>query len=600
MSRRQHILGAARSDSVPAQVVVLETDAIETGTGQPVSAVSEALGAWHAIAFSGAKGVYGVNIHLSGTEAGPFWAGLLPRLKKGGLLWVFGSGICRTLTLVGLWENLENGRLSLSRTEHRAEIPKLTRGSAQRNALAILEDPPTILDCRAPGLSGTLRFVDVANYGLTSVDGWEDAAQRVERCAAFVRQMLSAIQTYQLGSLQCTAGSQSMVAWKRSSMTHTVLVHDNPAATGIEDAAYYGGRCEAFRLGALPDRVWHLDVSAMYPYCYGANDVPVCLLGTSNDIGVSDIEQLSEEYGVIADVLIKTDTADCPYRDEQNRITIWPVGCFRSAIAGPELSDALGRGRVAGVYRAAWYQLKPALQAYSDKMRNMRRGLELERDAKAWAKALAVCVVGKLGQRSRSWVDGASTNVHGPWAQWWQQGVGEPAARWRSIAGHQQREVISGFGFDAVPSVAAWITSLARVRLLSIIRAAGWHNVYYCDTDSVMVNEAGRDNLERHGWLREAEWGFLRVKRYSDRVSIRGIKSYVEDGEETQAGRSMQAPRIRGCPGETWVRPHILSSLRTGSAPVARRHRTTFGDVGRYRHGVRNADGTVSPFWLGR
>lgn len=598
MRRRQHIINTAKSDAIPSQIVCVEIECRTESAAESPRQATDALVGWHGIGLARVGDCWRSPVVISGSSACQFWEALLPRLKKGGTAWVFGTELCQSLTLLGLWASLESGLLSLSTIDHRDGNRTTTPGSSRRSALAILEDPPTILDVRAPWLSGTLRFVDVANYGATSLASIAPASERAARCGAFVMAMIAALQEYKLGALQCTAGSQSMVAWRRSMMTQTVLVHENALATGIEDSAYYGGRCEAFRLGSLPDRVWHLDVSAMYPYCYGAADLPVCLLGAADNVSVSDIELLASDHGVIADVRITTQQPCYPYRDVRNRLTVWPVGSFRTSICGPELSDALNLGIVSGCYRAAWYAMAPALQEYSRRMRLMRAKLAGDVCALQWAKALAVCIVGKMGQRSRRWIDDASTLPHGPWSQWYQGGLEAPAVRWRSIAGHEQREEVDGFSWDACPAMAGWITSLARMRLLAIIRCAGWANVYYCDTDSVMVGEAGFSALAAAGWIADGEWGKLRVKRYSDRVSIGGIKSYVEDGVSTDAGKSKRAGRATGSDGAVWVKPHPQSSFRTGIAPQAVRHQITFSRDGRYRHGVRNEDGTVSPFWL--
>jgi hypothetical protein len=109
-------------------------------------------------------------------------------------------------------------------------------------------------------------------------------------------------------------------------------------------------------------------------------------------------------------------------------------------------------------------------------------------------------------------------------------------ARWRALAWRCYREHIGGYTPDACPAIAAWISSHGRLRLLEAIRCAGWSQVLYCDTDSVMVTEGGARRLEEGGLIREGEWGALYLKTVCADLELYGPKHYREGERVVCAG----------------------------------------------------------------
>ena len=84
-----------------------------------------------------------------------------------------------------------------------------------------------------------------------------------------------------------------------------------------------------------------------------------------------------------------------------------------------------------------------------------------------------------------------------------------------------------GYGQNSIPIIASAVTSYARRMLWELIKIAGRENVYYCDTDSVFVNETGLENLQ--SCISPNELGKLKIEK-SGSVEIRGAKDYVFNG----------------------------------------------------------------------
>ncbi|GAI52134.1 unnamed protein product, partial [marine sediment metagenome] len=80
-------------------------------------------------------------------------------------------------------------------------------------------------------------------------------------------------------------------------------------------------------------------------------------------------------------------------------------------------------------------------------------------------------------------------------------------------------------GFNSMPAIAAHVTDYARLYLWSLICKAGLKNCFYCDTDSLIVNESGMKRLQQK--INPDKLGMLKIEASSKRVQIRGAKNYI-------------------------------------------------------------------------
>ncbi|GAI73241.1 unnamed protein product [marine sediment metagenome] len=85
---------------------------------------------------------------------------------------------------------------------------------------------------------------------------------------------------------------------------------------------------------------------------------------------------------------------------------------------------------------------------------------------------------------------------------------------------------MSGVGecFDSFPAIAAHVTGYARIYLWSLMQQAGWGNYFYCDTDSLIVNEVGLCRLQNK--IEQSLLGGLKIDRTGSTVLLRGLKDY--------------------------------------------------------------------------
>ncbi|GAH97172.1 unnamed protein product, partial [marine sediment metagenome] len=78
--------------------------------------------------------------------------------------------------------------------------------------------------------------------------------------------------------------------------------------------------------------------------------------------------------------------------------------------------------------------------------------------------------------------------------------------------------------FNSFPAIAAEASAYARMYLYKLMKQAGEGNYFYCDTDSLFVNEVGLQNLGDK--LDNNCLGGLKVIEETNSITIRGLKDY--------------------------------------------------------------------------
>ena len=85
------------------------------------------------------------------------------------------------------------------------------------------------------------------------------------------------------------------------------------------------------------------------------------------------------------------------------------------------------------------------------------------------------------------------------------------------------------------------MTAYGRMLLWGLMEQAGRENVYYIDTDSLLVNGDGLEKLKPR--IKQGELGALHLDRIAEKVIIYGLKDYAIEGRRTVKGVKMNAIR---------------------------------------------------------
>lgn len=215
---------------------------------------------------------------------------------------------------------------------------------------------------------------------------------------------------------------------------------------------------------------------------------------------------------------------------------VFPVGTFRTVLATPELRRALSMGHIRKVHRLALYEHAVLFSEYVLYFWNHR--LEAKRqgdETLSWLlKLMLNSLYGKFGQSGRVYEDRDLTldDEIKSWVEL-DADTGE-VHHYRQFGGLIQELSREGESRDSHPAIAAHVTSAGRSLLWSLMSTAGRENVYYCDTDSLFVNDEGLHRLRHH--MDSGELGALKLEWSSDSVEIFGCKDYVVDGSRKIKG----------------------------------------------------------------
>lgn len=559
---------------------------------------------------------------LSGNDSLTFWRDLACCARINGTVWVFAWDVWPAWCLLNGVKEVAEGRLILDIRQENDD--KLLPGERPRRStgLFVAENPPTIICLAVPG-GGRIKIVDLANYGITQENyGIDGDAGSLAATVQATKDYHRLCKTYDLGGCQTTAAAQAWYCYRRSHMKSPVIVHPIEKALDLERAAYYGGRCECRRLGKFSETLYHVDVNSMYTSLGCLSRFPSRYVACADMLDGKRHIPYSDEKLMIADVTVKVDTPYYPCREKvkidpgidprgrrgRERV-IYPVGRFRTALCGPELGFAVQAGHVVEWHRVQYYQPEFLMRHWSNWALLMRDSLSKNgfKHLSGCCKKIINSLPGKWGQRIKAWRDFESANDFNAdgtedkaWFMEWGKHPGTGGlTQYRTIAGQTQYMDDEELCSTSCPSIAGFWTSYGRMHLNCLIIAAEDENVYYYDTDSLIVNQKGMDLLVGHRMINANAPGLLKVKESSNDVEILGIRRYRFGPRWCVAGPfggvisgstpSPEWEEHEGFGGQLW-------HASVGD-PVRVKRKARWKKE--YHHGFVEEDGRVTPFLVG-
>jgi len=232
---------------------------------------------------------------------------------------------------------------------------------------------------------------------------------------------------------------------------------------------YYGGRVEVYHFGQIKGPIHHYDVNSLFPSVMKHGRYPDLQSGWTytqapnwKNEGMADCTILVPECRY----------PPLPVRVDEESL-VYPHGLLRGVWAYPEIRAAIERGaKVLEVYDAIEYQplRRSPFAGYVDFCYERRRKSAHDLDKVFW-KLMMNSLYGKFGQSENF------TIIHNDT----ERGLGSPAKHANVIW-------------------AAYVTSLARVRLLQLLESTT--TCYYTDTDSLFTP----DRLPTSPKLGELKW----------------------------------------------------------------------------------------------
>jgi hypothetical protein len=368
--------------------------------------------------------------------------------------------------------------------------------------------------------------------------------QDVEILSTGMIEYIKWLRTGAVGNWQMTGASQSWSHFRHSLMPYPILVHGNEIARAAERAAMHAGRAEAWRWGNIKrEKIWEYDWSNSYPRIARDCALPQSLFGTLTGPSIETLETQWAKYCVLAEVEVTTNTPCVPTQYDGR--TIWPTGSFRTTLWDPELRLLREAKATIRVFRAWLYKRAPILKDWAEWVLSSLH--ETEGSVEPWKKLIlkhwSRSLIGRFGMRYRSWeyfADSPTSDIRISMLYDSDTGVtSELMQCGTKIFKLGEYQEIN----DGCPQITGYIMSEARAKLWRVAESTGHDDVYYMDTDSLIVNHKGHMHIQQQAGNRDYDG--LRSKATYLSAHIYGPRSFVAGGKPTVSGLSKQATSIQ-------------------------------------------------------
>ncbi len=516
-------------------------------------------------------------------------------------LWLIAHKLSHILTLIGFWDGLESCEFTMSQPTpknlDKVKSPRLRRiMERQRPGLLIEADPPTALVCwhrdgwKVIALE-TRNYWDKSLSQLATLAGIPEPRQPhtdaepeaffayCEQASRVVQQCMTRLAAWHArndhGNWSFTVSGMALSTLRHKYYRDTIHCPDDINDREFERRAYYNGRTEAFWLGEIrsgrfypfegerkaptlteqPPRgpFYLVDSRSFYGAVQTFQSVPVKCEAEGDGWPPGDIfpKRLDENY--LAEVRIISDRHEFPVRI--NNHTVFATGDFWTVLCGPELYRAVSAGCVHSVGHWRRYAIETALRSFGLGMWDRRLEAEQAGDQllAALSKGIIARLHGKFMQRDVRWTVVKNVIPEGPWRHWSKVNhtTGE-IKHYRSIGRSVQVQCDAGDMPHCFPALAAWVTAWGREYLRHWMALAGSRQVLLCSTDSLLVTQEGKCNLEKAGIVAEDGIGACRVVTSCGDVTVYGPNHYRLADKFTFAGLPLDSwPASRTSAGYT-------------------------------------------------
>lgn len=400
---------------------------------------------------------------------------------------------------------------------------------------------------------------------------------------------------HDLGAFGLTVASQSFIAYRHRFMKKKIYIHADEQYTDVERKAYYGGRTEGFFIGKVPEKkIYVLDINSMYPWVMKTKKIPYKIVRVEHNVKPEQLYKLMDKYFCIAHVAIWTNSPYYPVKTKER--LLFPTGKFHTMLCQPELEIARLNNHIVYSSCVLCYKSDLIFYDYVEFFHKLRQ--KYKRDGNkvydTITKYFLTNLYGKFGQKSdlmllEEQVEDKKFSVLTHTDK-----ENNDTFRESYFGGlhtiYKEGVLEAQHAFSAIPAA---ITSYARVRLLQLIMLAKWKNVYYCDTDSIYVNEKGKNNLIRY--MNETKLGYLKIEKEIKELIIHGAKDYESDGIATIKGIPKKAVKVSSSEYDTIQFPSMRRGMKEGIENLYGIRKVNKKLKREYKKGNVGKDGYVTP-----
>ncbi len=532
---------------------------------------------------------YFVDIHS-------FWSFIFEHTEKKRKLWVLARNLVFDFTIVEGWKSLRQVGYKL-KFFHDSGCTSIISVKSRQGSIVFLD----IMNWFVESLAKTGERIGIPKLKIdfeTCTDDYlstyckRDVEIEVENFKRFIK----FLESNSISRLCYTRGSTAMAAYLFSHYSKRIYIHNNKEAIDLERESYRGGRNECFYIGELKNETHYmLDVNSLYPYVMRNNQYPVRYIRLRHAISKQALAVEIKDRAVSARVLINTDEPVYAVKRER---TIFPTGQFWVTLTTPELKYALEHNHIVKIRRCVFYEQANIFKSYVDRFYKLRQEFKSAGVAEyeELCKKMLNSLYGKFGQKADVWEKiGNCPNEPDRVEICFEVGR-SGTKQLRYLLGEIFELVGYEECFNSFPAIAAHVAADARMYLYKLIKQAGEGNYFYCDTDSLIVNEGGLCNLQSQ--IDNACLGGLKIQETIQNLNIRGLKDYSTDTKRVIKGIRKNAVEIRAGVYEQEQWPSFRGTLRSGESNTYTVKKITKELSRKYTKGHIESNGSVSPLNL--
>jgi len=363
-----------------------------------------------------------------------------------------------------------------------------------------------------------------------------------------------------------TRGSTAMAAYLFGHYKNKIYIHNNEQAIELERDSYRGGRTECFFIGDLKDENYYIvDVNSLYPFVMRNNLYPVKYQKITKELSIKALRTSLSDKAVIAKVLIDTNEPAYAVRRER---TIFPVGKFWVTLTTPELIYALEHEHIVEIKQAVIYEQADIFKSYVDKFYALRQKFKSAGVAEyeELCKKMLNSLYGKFGQKADVWKKIGECPAEPDRVELCFEVGSVRTKQIRYLLGEIFELVGYEESFNSFPAIPAHVAAYGRLHLWSLMKQAGEGNYFYCDTDSLIVNEVGLCNLQNQ--IDNTCLGLLKIVETLNHLTIRGLKDYSTETKQVVKGIRKNAVELSAGVYEQEQWPSFKGLLRSGNPDI--------------------------------
>ena len=595
ISRACHVLKREKSLAIPRHFIFFDTETLATENKDGSITQTLKLGwlVYYCRPFGRHKEVidwfYFDNVS-------DFWDYVFKRTADKQRLWIIARNVVFDFTVCRGWENLhkEGYKLKFFHNNGVSVIVTVTKG---KRSIVFVDSMNWFTESLAKtGDRIGIPKLDI-DFSTCTIDELSiycknDVLIEFENFRLFIR----FLEGNCISRLCYTKASTAMAAYLFRHYHTPIYIHNNAEAIKLERDSYKGGRCECFYLGDLEDETYYiLDVNSLYPFVMSNRTYPVKYISLNHNVSPKDLLASTQDKSVVASVEVNTD--EPVYAVKMGR-TVFPIGTFDVVLCTPELQYALQHNHIKRVYDCVFYEQADIFTSYVDSMYRLRRDFASAgiKEYEVLCKYLLNSLYGKFGQKAENWQRIGSAPNEPDREELIFRNNPRKVTRLRYLLGEVFELKSYSEAFNSFPAIAAHVTSYARMYLWRLMLVAGIGNYVYCDTDSLIVNAQGLDNLANY--IDDTELGKLKLEETITHLIIRGLKDYTTDSKTVIKGIRKAAIKVGDgvYKQEQW--PTFKGILKTNDSNTYTVKNVTKHLSREYRKGTVLDSGIIRPFEL--